>query len=138
MLIFQMFQQMKIKKINMTKKIFILLIAFTCIVNAQEKKKKVSFEEDVLPIFTKKCMSCHNTEDESPSMLFLDSYKELMKGDSKHGPVIKHGKGEQSILIHKLRGTAEFGKQMPRGKKPLDDELIDMISRWIDQGAKNN
>ncbi len=120
------------------KKIFLLLIILSLGAVAQEKKKKISFEEDVMPVFTKKCLSCHNTEDESPSGLYLDTYKLLMKGDSKHGPVVKPGKGEESILVLKLRGTAEFGKPMPRGRKPLDEEIIDIISRWIDQGAKNN
>lgn len=114
-----------------------ILLAFT-ITLAQEKKRTVSFKKDVMTVFQKKCMNCHNTEDESPSGLYLDSYEELMKGESKHGPVIKPKKGEESVLIKKLRGTATFGKQMPRGKKPLDDETIEVISTWIDQGAKNN
>lgn len=117
----------------------ILCICLICaITTAQTKKPKVSFKEDVMPVFQKKCLNCHNTEDESPSGLFLDSFAELMKGESKHGPVIKTKKGEESVLIMKLRGTATFGKQMPRGKKPLDDETIELISTWIDQGAKNN
>ncbi|NUN69776.1 MAG: hypothetical protein HUU02_08715 [Bacteroidetes bacterium] len=117
--------------------IVILLLAAVAGV-AQEKKTKVSFKQDVLPVITKKCLNCHNTEDESPSNLYLDSYEELMKGDSRHGPVVKPKKGEESVLIMKLRGTTTFGKQMPRGKKPLDEETIEMISTWIDQGAKNN
>lgn len=118
----------------------ILMIGLICssFLFAQERKEKVSFKKDIIPVLTKKCMSCHNTEDESPSGLYMDDYKELMKGESKHGPVIKPKKGDESVLIMKLRGTATFGKQMPRGKKPLDDETIEMISTWIDQGAKNN
>ena len=105
---------------------------------AQEKKEKVSFKKEIMPVLIKKCIGCHNTEDEGPSGLYLDDYKELMKGDSKHGPVITSGKGEESILVMKLKGTAKFGKQMPRGKIPLDNETVEMISTWIDQGAKNN
>lgn len=120
------------------KKILIAIVIITGVISAQEKKGKISFKEDIMPVFQKKCMNCHNTEDESPSGFYLDSYAELMKGDSRNGPVIKVKKAEESILIMKLRGTASFGKQMPRGKKPLDDETIAMISRWIDQGAKNN
>ncbi|MFA6456966.1 MAG: c-type cytochrome domain-containing protein [Bacteroidota bacterium] len=120
------------------KTIAILICALCLISPAQEKKAKISFKNDILPIITKKCMNCHNTEDESPSGLYMDDYSELMKGESRHGPVIKPKKGEESVLIMKLRGTASFGKQMPRGKKPLDDDMIEMISTWIDQGAKNN
>lgn len=120
------------------KKIIVLIIVCFTISAAQGKKQKVSFKDDVMPIFQKKCLNCHNTEDESPSGLYLDSYAELMKGESKHGPVVTPKKGEESVIITKLRGTASFGKQMPRGKKPLDDEMIELISTWIDQGAKNN
>jgi uncharacterized membrane protein len=115
-----------------------MVLLLTAVTAAQQKKTKVSFKEDVMPVLQKKCMNCHNTEDESPSGLYLDDYSELMKGESKHGPVIKPKKGEESVLIMKLRGTTSFGKQMPRGKKQLDDETIEMISTWIDQGAKNN
>lgn len=120
------------------KKIIICLVIVISLGSAQSKKQKVSFKEDVMPVLQKKCMNCHNTEDESPSGLYLDTYNELMKGESKHGPVVKPKKGEESVIILKLRGTATFGKQMPRGKKPLDEETIEMISTWIDQGAKNN
>jgi len=120
------------------KKLFFILCIIFAVTAAQSKKGKISFKEEIMPIFQKKCLNCHNTEDESPSGLYLDSFDELMKGESKHGPVVKAKKGEESVLIMKLRGTASFGKQMPRGKKPLDDELIELISTWIDQGAKNN
>ena len=101
-------------------------------------KKTVSYKKDVYPILRKKCMSCHNTDDGSLSGLYFDDYDLLMKGDSKHGPVINVGDGEGSIMIKKLRGTAGFGKQMPRGKKSIDEDLIQTISTWIDQGAKDN
>ncbi|MFZ4621311.1 MAG: c-type cytochrome domain-containing protein [Bacteroidota bacterium] len=120
------------------KNIILVLLALVTISAAQGKKAKVSFKDEIMPIFQKKCLNCHNTEDESPSGLYLDSYAELMKGDSRHGPVVTAKKGEESIIIMKLRGTASFGKQMPRGKKPLEDEMIQVISTWIDQGAKNN
>lgn len=120
------------------KKLLIAIIIIAGIMSAQEKKGIISFKDDVMPIFQKKCMNCHNTEDESPSGFYLDNYAELMKGDSRNGPVVIPKKGEESILILKLRGTATFGKQMPRGKIVLDANIIDMISKWIDQGAKNN
>ena len=120
------------------KNLIVVCLLLSSFVFAQEEKAKVSFKKEIMPVLIKKCMGCHNTEDEGPSGLYLDDYKELMNGGSKNGPVVKSGKGEESLLILKLKGTAKFGKQMPRGKTPLDDETIEMISTWIDQGAKNN
>lgn len=115
-----------------------LLLLTAAILSAQEKETKVSFSKDVMPVFVKKCLNCHNTEDESPSGLYLDNYKELMRGDSRHGPVVLPRKGAESVLVKKLLGTTDFGRPMPRGRKPLEPETIEMITRWIDQGAKNN
>lgn len=116
-----------------------MLLLFAAVATtAQEKEAKVSFSKDVMPVFAKKCLNCHNTEDESPSGLFLDNYKELMRGDSRHGPVVLPRKGAESVLVKKLLGTTDFGRPMPRGRKPLEPETIEMITRWIDQGAKNN
>lgn len=121
----------------MMKSVVVLFFLFSCLF-AQEKSAKVSFAKDVMPVFVKKCLSCHNTEDEGPSGLYLDNYKELMRGDSRNGPVVIPKKGDESILVKKLRGTTEFGRQMPRGRKPLDEETIQLIAKWIDEGAKNN
>lgn len=117
---------------------FVLTIFITPLVFSQEKTEKISFKKDVFPILRKKCLSCHNTEDESPSELYMEDYEQITRGDSRHGPVILPKKGEESKIIQKLRGTATFGKRMPRGRKPLDDEMIELISKWIDQGAKDN
>ncbi|MDD8018496.1 MAG: hypothetical protein PHP42_09005 [Bacteroidota bacterium] len=122
----------------MKKSIIFTVLCASILFSQEGKKEKVSFAKEVLPILTKKCLGCHNTDDGSPSLLYFDDYKEMMSGSSKHGPVIIPKKGEESTLIKKLRGTADFGKQMPRGKKPLDEETISIICRWIDQGAKNN
>jgi hypothetical protein len=67
-----------------------------------------------------------------------------MKG-GKHGKAIVPGKAEESLLYKLLKGPAKVGdeevKAMPRPRpreefKPLPDEKIELIKRWIDQGAK--
>ena len=119
------------------KQLFLLCCFFSSSALCDDTEK-ISFKKDVMPVISKNCINCHNSEDESPSMLFMDNYKLLVKGDSKHGPVVLTGKGEESLLIKKMRGITEIGKPMPKGKKSLPEEVIKKISMWIDQGAKNN
>jgi hypothetical protein len=97
----------------------------------------VSFSKDVKPILAKKCLDCHSTDDENSNKFYVDNYDVLMK-ESKHGVNIIPGKGEESTIIKKLRGTASFGARMPKRGKLVPDSLITVISRWIDEGAKNN
>jgi uncharacterized membrane protein len=97
----------------------------------------VSFSKDVMPVLSKKCMNCHSSDDENSNKFYMDNYEILMK-ESKHGVNIVPGKGEASTLVKKMRGTADFGARMPKRGKLVPDSTIDMISHWIDQGAKKN
>jgi hypothetical protein len=95
----------------------------------------VSFRNDVLPVFVSSfCTSCHGGQNN----LRLDTHAGLMLGTSDHGPVVTPGNGEGSVIIKKLRGSAAFGVRMPQGGPFLSNSVIDKISLWITQGAKNN
>ena len=95
----------------------------------------VSFANDVSPVFANSgCTSCHG----GTNNLRLDTYVRLMLGTSVNGPVVTPGNGEGSVIIKKLRGTATFGDRMPQGGPFLANSVIDKISLWITQGAKNN
>jgi len=124
----------------------LIAMIYLTLTAAQKKDEKagtkkapaaISFSKDVLPVLTKKCLDCHTNEDESSNEFYVDSYEALMK-PAKHGAAITPGKGEASIMIRKMRGTADFGSAMPKRGKPVPDSVTAMIAKWIDQGAKKN
>ncbi|MGC8782471.1 MAG: hypothetical protein ACP5UQ_16545, partial [Anaerolineae bacterium] len=65
------------------------------------------------------------------------TYEQTMtSGD--HAPNITAGDAANSTLIKMLRGVkTEAGGQMPPGR-PLQKEQIELIERWVNQGAQNN
>jgi hypothetical protein len=76
--------------------------------------------------------------------LRLDDKAAALKG-GKHGKAIVAGKADDSLLYKVLKAPVKVGNEevhlMPKGRpgqdaKPLSDEQIDSIKRWIDQGAK--
>jgi len=103
-----------------------------------EKSKPVSFSKDVFPLIKKRCLPCHASDSENPSLLILEDYDGIVKG-GKHGTSVIPRKGDSSFIVEKLRPNPPFGDQMPlMTKKKLTDEEIDLIKKWIDQGAKRN
>ncbi len=107
---------------------------------AQEKPsggqtKVYTYEKDVAPIVKTYCMSCHGSDNENPSELYMDDYETLMKG-GKHGVPVVAGKPDESSLYFKLLPEPPFGRQMPRGRKKITPEAVKMIHDWIEQGAK--
>ena len=112
-----------------------------------QRMDTVSFAEDVFPIIQKNCLPCHAEDNFNPSELSLDTYELLMDG-GRHGDAVIPGNVDESPLIQKLRDDPPFGDRMPldlrkkKGKKstvkPLEEEEIQAIATWINQGARNN
>ena len=90
----------------------------------------VNYSIEIQPIFSNNnlCTYCHG----SSAGLSLESYTDLMATN-----VVFPGNSENSLLIQKLRGTAS-GDQMPQNGNPLNEETINLIETWIDEGAKDN
>ena len=92
---------------------------------------KVSFRQDVLPVFDQSCVNCHGGE----GGLYLDNYDHVMAG-GEDGPVVIPGKPSQSMLVQKIDGTSQ--PRMPLGGPPLPTGEINIIVTWVKEGAPNN
>ncbi|MEL6104654.1 MAG: c-type cytochrome domain-containing protein [Planctomycetota bacterium] len=98
-------------------------------------KETVSFASDVAPLLVQNCSGCHIDAMQTRGGLRMDTFVRLMNGGDS-GSMIVPGRGEASLLVKKLRGTASDGERMPAGGRPaLADDAIALISKWIDEGA---
>lgn len=102
-------------------------------------QKELSFKADVQPILKQYCVECHAAggQGAEKSGLMLTSYDSLMKG-TKFGAIIKPGDSLTSAMIMLVEGRADASIKMPHGKASLPSEKIDLLKRWVEQGAKNN
>ncbi len=91
----------------------------------------VSFADEVKPLLEKRCLSCHNP-DQKLGDLDLTTRKEAVKG-GKHGRAIFPGNPSASLLIQQVEGSR--APRMPLGGV-LSDEEIDILVRWVQEGAK--
>lgn len=93
----------------------------------------VSFKNDVAPILMQTCASCHGFGDRPSGRFDLASFSAMMRG-GENGPPILPGNPDESFLVKKLLGTGG-GQRMPRGRDPLDDAQMEIITTWIQEGA---
>jgi len=100
---------------------------------------KMSFAEDVMPIFRGRCVSCHQSGGQGleKSGLDLSTYAGVMKG-TKFGPMVIAGDAQSSNLMRLLDWRVAPEIRMPHGKKKLSTCDRDAIRGWINEGAKNN
>lgn len=97
----------------------------------------VDFEKEVLPIFRRSCMACHNAT-EAEGKFVIETPQSILKGGSE-GPAVIAGKGSDSLLIQ--LASHQKDPQMPPPDndvkaKPLSPEELGLIKLWIDQGAQ--
>lgn len=96
-------------------------------------KETVSFSRQVAPLLIENCNGCHFNARNASGRLRFDNFTQILAGGDS-GSIITAGKGEESLLVKKLRGTE--GQRMPAGNRPpLSEENIKLISTWIDEGA---
>src|SRR5262249_17840183 len=78
------------------------------------------------------CIRCHGPK-RTRGQLRLDIKSRAMKGGIS-GPVIIPGNSKDSRLVKRILGEGDEPR-MPRVGDPLKKEQIELIKKWIDQGA---
>ncbi|TWW09476.1 hypothetical protein E3A20_13900, partial [Planctomyces bekefii] len=115
----------------------LLTQAGTGTVWAQQLPVSVSFDRDIRPILSDLCFTCHGPdESQRSSGLRLDERNGLFAerdGDS----VVSPGNPAASLLVQRIV-SADPDLQMPppESQRHLTDGQKQLLSRWIQQGAK--
>ena len=92
------------------------------------------FEAAVLPVFERKCFSCHN-EQKAKGGLVMETLAGLRKGGKNGAPWIP-GDPVRSLIVERMLLAPGDKKHMPpKGKPQLDETEIALISYWIQRGA---
>jgi hypothetical protein len=92
-------------------------------------ERTVRFVDDVLPVLTTRCFSCHAGEDPESGKR-LDNLDDLLSS-------VSPGSSGRSLLFDRLT-TDDLDLRMPPHKSgpPLGDRELDVIARWIDEGVE--
>jgi Protein of unknown function (DUF1553)/Protein of unknown function (DUF1549)/Planctomycete cytochrome C len=95
---------------------------------------EVHFSRDIRPILNQNCMPCHGGVRQKNGVSFL--FREEALGTGKSGKrTIVPGKPNESELIKRVT-SSDPDTRMPYHAPPLSPQQIDVLRRWIKQGAK--
>ncbi len=92
----------------------------------------IDFKRDIEPIFAASCYQCHGAK-KAAGQLRMDVKSAAMKGGLS-GAIILPGNSKASILLKRILGEGGEAR-MPMSADPLTAEQIELIRKWIDQGA---
>lgn len=104
-------------------------------VDAGTKEDAAVYVAAIQPIIDAKCMECHNPS-KSNGNLRMDSLDLLLAG-GKHGPSLQAGDAAASLMIQRANLPLDDEKHMPpKGKPQLTEAELELLTWWIDRGAK--
>jgi hypothetical protein len=94
---------------------------------------QVSFTRQVAPLLVKHCVACHGPK--KPEGDFqLHTFARLMTTGASELPPIVPGNLDESYLLE-LITSDDADLRMPKEAKPLATEDIELVRRWIAEGA---
>jgi len=97
---------------------------------AEEPSSEAFFERQIVPIFGKRCVNCHNGSDLSGELDLTNGTKALAGGES--GTTIVPGDAAESYLVEMVAQ----GKMPPKGKgTPLSAAEVATLTSWVKAGA---
>jgi hypothetical protein len=94
----------------------------------------IDFDRQIRPILSDNCFACHGPDKaRRKAGLRLD----IREGALKSGTAIVPGKAADSELIDRVSSTdADFRMPPPRTGKRLTPQQVELLRRWINEGAK--
>ncbi|MDA1315538.1 MAG: DUF1553 domain-containing protein [Acidobacteria bacterium] len=109
--------------------------AISCLY-ADQPGAKVDFDRDVRPILSDKCFACHGPDEaQRQAGLRLDT-KEGAFADRGGYQVIVPGDSAASRIYQRISHEQEVARMPPpEFERKLTEEEIDVIRRWVEQGA---
>jgi WD40 repeat protein len=93
----------------------------------------VSWFREVTPIFKRSCNGCHNPN-KLKGEVDTSTYAGFLK-PGKHGPNFVVGDPAKSKVIEEIGGAEP---SMPKEGDPLNQAEVALITRWIQEGAKDD
>ena len=89
---------------------------------------KVEYNESIQPILTAHCLQCHSGKNKAAG-LDLSNAKNVLSAR-----ILIAGQADKSLLLDRILGKRGMPR-MPMGFGPLNDQDVQLIRDWINQGC---
>ncbi len=110
-----------------------LILTYGVLHVLSQENQKVDFNTQIRPILNKKCITCHGGVKRSSEFSLLFRTDALSPNESGKRAIVP-GDPKASEMIRRIRHHDPEERMPPEGD-PLPKEEIELLTRWIEQGA---
>jgi len=100
--------------------------------DAPPQSRPIDYNRDIRPLFKNRCFACHGSLKQTANLRVDTATALIAGGDS--GPAVLPADPQGSLLIQKVLAEPSAGRMPPEGE-PLTSRQIDLLRRWIAEGA---
>ena len=95
----------------------------------------IDFVNDIQPIMEEHCWRCHSYEKDVKGNLAFDDLTELEEWNIGEFNIIRRGNPKESSFLGTMKLDPSSPDFMPRKGRPLPKSQLDLIEKWIKEGA---
>ncbi|MBL9166546.1 MAG: DUF1553 domain-containing protein [Verrucomicrobiales bacterium] len=124
-------------RIQRFRGLFLALLIFAWNRHTEVAGEPVRFSREILPILSDYCFQCHGPDEHSrKAELRLDTEEGARRKNREGRAAVVPGQSNQSLLMqHVLSTSPDEVMPPPKAKHPLRSDQIQLLKRWIDEGA---
>jgi len=112
----------------------VLILTVAWFTSSSFQQDKISYNQHIRPILNKNCLSCHGGVKKESGFSLL--FEEEAKSANESGKLaIVPGDAKHSEMIRRITSNDPDIRMPPEGD-PLSEEEINLIKKWISQGAE--
>jgi WD40 repeat protein/mono/diheme cytochrome c family protein len=104
---------------------------------AATSPSKVSYDKQIRPIFQARCQGCHQPAKAGGGYI-MTAFDRLKKGGESDEPAVVPGRPEESLLVEQITPGKDGKAVMPQNKPALSTAEIELITRWVKEGAADD
>ncbi len=117
--------------------VYLALVRTIAAAPGEAAAKPVDFDREIRPILSDTCFACHGPDEKQRmAKLRLDT-KDGMFADRGGYQILAPGKSADSKLYQRISATDKARRMPPPyAERTLNEKQIELMRRWIDEGAK--
>ena len=116
----------------------VVLIVWLCVATplvSGQSSDRVDFDRDIRPILSNTCYTCHGPDANKRVTELRFDVESSLFGEHDE-PVVVRGNPAASALIARVTSDdPDYRMPPPDQKQQLSDSQIDLLKRWVEQGA---
>lgn len=102
-----------------------------------EAPAEISYYRDIRRIFQQNCQGCHQPAKAGGSYI-MTSHAALLDKGASGDPGVVPGHPEKSKVVDQIIAHGPKRAAMPKGRDPLLESEVQLVTKWIAQGAKDD